>query len=129
MGSSAAFVPAPLSGADVKRVSVVNAYSQAWRLGKTILSARQAQTDPVAAVVEPENGVVVFKGKVSDVIRKTAAGFVRGDLVLTELIDSDTAVARGCTLHFQNEYLTAEIGGEIVALVPDLISVLESETG
>jgi len=84
MGSSATFVPAPLSGADVKkRVSVVNAYSQVWRLGKTILSARQAQTDPVAAVVEPENGVVLFKGKVSDVIRKTAASFVRGDLVLT----------------------------------------------
>ena len=41
-----------------------------------------------------------------------------------------------CKLHFQNEYLTCEMmpdtlgsGGEVLALVPDLISVLESETG
>eukprot|EP01046_Picozoa_sp_COSAG06_P068006 COSAG06_NODE_17882_length_916_cov_0.864137_3_plen_93_part_01 len=32
--------------------------------------------------------------------------------------------------HAENEYLTCEVvSGEIVALVPDLISVLESETG
>ena len=33
------------------------------------------------------------------------------------------------TTHAENEYLTCEVSGQIVALVPDLISVLESETG
>ena len=42
-----------------------------------------------------------------------------------------------CKLHFQNEFLACELaaeaagkgGGGVLALVPDLISVLESETG
>ena len=107
MGSSAAFVPAPLSGADVKRVTVPNAYSQAWRLGRTVLAANAAQEDPVSAVVKAENGRIFFSGKIADVTRKTAAGFVRGDLILTELLLAGGAEqggkkpARECKLHFR----------------------------
>ena len=46
MGSSAAFLPAPISGHECRRVAVPNAYSQAWRLGRTVLEAQLAQTDP-----------------------------------------------------------------------------------
>ena len=128
MGSSAAFVPAPLSGAAVKEITVPNCYSQAWRLGRTVLAARAAQQDPVQAVVAAENGRILFSGKIVDVTRKTAAGFVRGDLFLAEIL-ANGAPGRECALHFQNEYLTCELDGEVVALVPDLISVLETETG
>ena len=72
MGSSAAFLPAPISGHECRRVAVPNAYSQAWRLGRTVLEAQLAQTDPVAAVVRAENGRVVFVGKVVDVTRTAA---------------------------------------------------------
>eukprot|EP01047_Picozoa_sp_COSAG01_P078820 COSAG01_NODE_14710_length_1419_cov_1.951515_2_plen_99_part_00 len=32
-------------------------------------------------------------------------------------------------MHFQNEFLTCEVASSVLALVPDLIVVLESETG
>ena len=103
MGSSAAFVPAPLSGSDVKRVTVPNAYSQAWRLGRTVLAANAAQEDPVAAVVAAENGRILFSGKIVDVTRKTALGFVRGDLTVSELLGEEESETppRECKLHFR----------------------------
>ena len=96
--------------------------------------------DPVAAVVAAENGRVLFLGKITDVARKTQAGFVRGDLFLTEIVstgnsqddekdDKQAASPRVCKLHFQNEFLACEVDGSPTALVPDLISVLESDTG
>ena len=54
-------------------MAVPNAYSQAWRLGRTVLEAQEAQTDPVAAVVQAENGRVLFVGKVVDVTRTAGA--------------------------------------------------------
>ena len=100
MGSNAAFVPAPLRGEQIKAVAIPNAFSQAWRLGRTVLAARASQSDPVAAVTKAENGRVLFVGKVTDVTRKTSAGFVRGDLIVTEMAE-DEEQARECTLHFQ----------------------------
>eukprot|EP01052_Picozoa_sp_SAG31_P014303 SAG31_NODE_884_length_11256_cov_2.889666_3_plen_281_part_00 len=137
MGSSAAFVPAPLSATQLRDIMVPNAYSQAWRLGKTVLEARAAQTDPIAAIVNAENGQLLFSGKIIDIERKTAAGFVRGNIFLETLgshggfgsPDETAQEPRVCKLHFQNEFLTCEVDGAIIALVPDLISVLESETG
>ena len=84
---------APLSGAAVKEITVPNCYSQAWRLGRTVLAARAAQQDPVQAVVAAENGRILFSGKIVDVTRKTAAGFVRGDLFLAEILATPSSLA------------------------------------
>ena len=147
MGSSAAFVPAPISGVDCKRVAVSNAFSQAWRLGRTVLEAKHAQTDPVAAAVEAENGRVLFVGKIIDVTRTAADNVVYGDVQIAEVPATNSSL-RGsrlrdepqsvCRVRFQNEFLACELlsddpaasrGATVLALVPDLISVLESDTG
>lgn len=147
MGSSAAFVPAPISGGECKRVAVPNAFSQAWRLGRTVLEAQRAQTDPVAAAVEAENGRVLFVGKVIDVTRTSADNVVFGDVLIEEVpanrsspgsrLRDESALV--CRVRFQNEFLACEqvsddpaasrAAATVLALVPDLISVLESETG
>ena len=127
MGSSAAYVPAPLSGADVKRVAIRNAYSQVWRLGRTVLAARAAGADPVAAAAVAENGRVLFAGKVDDVARETKNGFVSGSVTLTEVAKGDDPPA--CVLHFKNIFTACELDGAVLVAVPDLISVLESDTG
>eukprot|EP01046_Picozoa_sp_COSAG06_P068005 COSAG06_NODE_17882_length_916_cov_0.864137_2_plen_77_part_00 len=71
-----------------------------------MLAANAVQEDPVSAVVKAENGRIVFSGKIADVTRKTAAGFVRGDLILTELLaggaeQGGKKPARECKLHFR----------------------------
>jgi DUF917 family protein len=142
MGSSAAFVPAPIVGAECRRVAVPNAYSQAWRLGRTVLEAQQAQADPVTAIIEAENGRIIFVGKVVDVTRTAADSLVFGDALIEEIQENTGPGSRLdespslCRLRFQNEFLMCEMlpdaigtGGGVLALVPDLICAVESETG
>ncbi|NED80274.1 DUF917 domain-containing protein, partial [Streptomyces sp. SID11233] len=68
----------------------------------------------------------VFTGKVADVQRATAGGFARGSARLTGLGDDSGAVLE---LAFQNENLVAVRDGEVVVSVPDLICVLDSDSG
>ena len=69
---------------------------------------------------------VYLKGKVLDVMRKTAEGFTRGYL---HLVDADPMSARWAMLEFQNEYLSVKVDGSVIEVVPNLISVLETESG
>ena len=66
---------------------------------------------------------VLFRGKVVDVERRTLEGFARGRARFTGF-DGTSELE----LRFQNENLVAEVDGEVVCTVPDLICVLEADT-
>mmetsp|Transcript_81746 Transcript_81746/g.198121 ORF Transcript_81746/g.198121 Transcript_81746/m.198121 type:complete len:201 (+) Transcript_81746:1-603(+) len=133
MGSMAGFVSAPLRGKDLPHILLPNCYSQAWRLGQSVLRARAAHSDPVQAILESEHGRLLFCGKVVDVSRETRAGFARGRLLLrsADVPPGEAPGAAGdeCCIEYQNEYLLCLVDGARVAVVPDLICVVESETG
>lgn len=81
--------------------------------------------DPVAALVGVTGGFRLMSGKVTDVERRTTKGFVRGSVVV-EGIGGDAG--RLLRLEMQNENLVALERGRVLASVPDLITVLDSET-
>src|SRR5690606_1271825 len=58
-----------------------------------------------------------------DVHRATTTGFARG----RACIDGDAGAT--LTLQFQNEHLVAEADGAVLATTPDLIMVLDGESG
>ena len=74
---------------------------------------------------------MLFTGKIVDVERRMAAGFARGAVRLDGLGDWR---GRGLTIDFQNENLIARQTGDdgaveqILAVVPDLICIVNSET-
>lgn len=98
----------------------------AERLGAAVREARAAHRDPVAAATGLLGGIHLLTGKVTDVSRRTEGGFARGRAVL-EGTGEDTG--RVLELGFQNEHLLATRDGVTVATTPDLICVLDSETG
>jgi len=126
----------PLMGSDVKRTSILGSQSIAWAIGRAVLRARREHLDPVAELLrslETERGVRgyrVFRGKIVDIRRdfgsETNKGFTLGSIVM-EGIDRDRG--RSATLDFQNEWLNLRIDGEVRCLPPDLIAILDSETG
>jgi len=69
---------------------------------------------------------VLFKGKATDILRRTTAGFAKGEATFQGL---DEFSGRSLTVRFQNENLIATMDGRPVAMVPDLISVLDLESG
>ena len=81
---------------------------------------------PIGAVLERLNGFRVFTGKVADVERRTETGFARGE---AQIEGGGQEAGSTLELRFQNEHLVALRDGEIVATVPDLIIVLDAETG
>ena len=75
---------------------------------------------------EAVGGFLVFKGKIGDVDRRTEAGFAKGDAYLDGI---DEYAGQKLQLSFQNEHLVVRIDGEYAVTVPDLIAVLDIDTG
>jgi len=126
MGCSAMISLFPMDGARAREALVPGTVSLCAELGRLVREARAAHRDPVAAVVARLGGAELFAGKVVDVARRTEGGFARGEATLTGL-GEHTGV--GFLLRFQNEHLVAVRDGVVVASVPDLICVLDAETG
>jgi DUF917 family protein len=129
MGGVSYIAEYPMSGADVKRTAVHGTMSLALRLGRSIREAREQHRDPFDALAEElpstiyQHGRVLLAGKVIDVERSSSDGFVRGTATIAGF-DGGAKI----TLTFQNEHLVARHDGRVLAIVPDLISVLDAQT-
>jgi DUF917 family protein len=104
-----------------RRATVRGSVSRALRIGAATMRGDQ---DPISALVTELDAVELIRGKVADVERQTAGGFVRGSAII-----EDAAERRMLRLEIQNENLAALEDGKVLACVPDVISVLDSHTG
>ncbi|MGO4840811.1 DUF917 domain-containing protein, partial [Rhizobiaceae sp. 2RAB30] len=96
------------------------------RLGRALRDTRAAHGDPVVAIVDMLGAKVIFHGRAKDIDRRTVGGFARG----TARFDGvDEWKGHSFKLDFQNEFLMAERDGEILVTTPDLITLLEAESG
>jgi len=126
MGGSAFIALYAMSGAQAKKSLIGGSVSLAIRLGATIRKARRDKTDPIDALLAVTGGRRLFHGKITDVQRRTERGFARGEAVFGGLDEDEGAQL---TIRFQNENLVALRDGRLVASVPDLITVLDAESG
>jgi len=126
MGCTALIACYSMTGRQLKEASVPGTISYAEKIGRTIREAQAAHQNVVEAVRQVTRGVEIFRGKTVDVQRRTVAGFARGEAVFEGL---DSYTGRRLVIQFQNEHLVAILDGEIVVSVPDLIAILDAETG
>ncbi|HWE60705.1 MAG TPA: DUF917 domain-containing protein [Chloroflexota bacterium] len=126
MGGVAFIALYAMSGAQAKVSLVSGSVSLALRLGATIREAHQARRSPVDAILAVTGGRRLFNGKIMDVQRRTERGFARGEAMIQGLGDDE---GHQLQIRFQNENLIALRDGVPVATVPDLITVLNAESG
>jgi DUF917 family protein len=126
MGGSACTVLYPMQGADAKRAVIPGSLSMLQRAGETLIAARRDKSDPVAKLIALLGATRLFEGKVVDVQRVTEGGWNRGTATLAGF-RSDAA--ERCQVRFQNEFLMVEVDGAPAATTPDLIAMLDLETG
>ena len=120
-GGSAAMADYVMPISRARGTIIEGTVSHALRIGRSVLSA----TDPVAALIDVVDAVKLLDGKVVDVERHTAGGFVRGSVVV-EGYGADAG--RLVRVEIQNENLVALEDGEVLAIVPDLITLVDSQT-
>jgi DUF917 family protein len=126
MGCSAMIAIYPMTGKQVKETCVLHTISLLEQIGATIREARERHVDPIEAVIQATNGFVIWRGKISDVERRTVTGFARGEASIAGIGEFD---GRSLRVAFQNEFLVAQDGDDVLATTPDLITVLDDETG
>lgn len=131
MGGASYISDYPMDTDEVRRTSVHGTLTLCRRIGETLRRARAAHADPFDALTSMlagtvySLGVVLFRGKLVDVERRTVDGFARGRARLESTGDPDDTLE----ITFQNEHLVARRNGTVIAIVPDLICTLNSETG
>ncbi|KAK7058791.1 hypothetical protein VNI00_001415 [Paramarasmius palmivorus] len=144
MGSGAALVPPPLALSDVRDYGIVRTQSQAWWIGRAVAICRQRNDMKSVPdeILKLQTGKCIFVGKIINVSREVRAGFTWGEVTIAPLRDDeleDSSVATEddgsrLVIPFQNENLAAYIDKAdgtrtMVAIVPDLIAVLDSQSG
>lgn len=126
MGGSVALALPVITGREVRAHAIHGTLSLVHRIGAAVEAAHRAKEDPITAIAAVVPAKVLFFGKVVDVERRTTGGFARGRLAMEGLggFTSETLA-----IDIQNEFLIAYRDGEPVATVPDIISLIEEESG
>ncbi|TCO55123.1 DUF917 domain-containing protein [Actinocrispum wychmicini] len=128
LGGVAHIAEYAMSGSEVKRTAIPRTLTLAHTVGKAIREARSNHEDPIAHLGSVLGDTlyghmrVLFRGKISDVERRTEAGFARGRAGAVSFDGGHKL-----EVLFQNENLVALVDDEVRCVVPDLVCVLDSE--
>lgn len=127
MGGTGLIALYPMTGAEAKKAVLRDSLSLINTIGNIIYAEQSANRNPAERLKNELNGIGLFEGRVIDVERRTEGGFARGTAKIEGIgpYDGHTLI-----LSFQNEFLMAETDrGEVRAMTPDLICLLDLETG
>ncbi len=131
MGLSVMMSAYPMTGKQVRETAVPYTLSLALGIGRAIREGRH-KGDPVDAMLQYlktteyyKNCAVLFDGKVVDLLRETTRGFSIGRCIFEALDGS----GRRMEVQFQNEHLVARDETGVKTIVPDLIAMVDRETG
>lgn len=111
-----------MTAKQARTATVRGSVSRAIMIGTLIAETTE---NPVASLMEGLSGFSLIEGKVIDVDRQITGGFVRGSVII-EGIGADSG--RLVRIEIQNENLVALEDGAILASVPDIITVLDTQS-
>ena len=115
-----------MDGKTMKAYSVHDIVTRSQQLGAAIRNVKNGmEGTPEERFLQFSEGIRLFRGKISDVLRTTNGKFNLGKIQL-EGIGTDKG--RRGEVTFQNENLCASVDGNIVATAPDLICLVDTET-
>ncbi|WP_328814328.1 DUF917 domain-containing protein [Nonomuraea cypriaca] len=120
-GSSALMADYVLTAAQARGAVIEGTVTRALEIGRATEGAR----DPLGALQARLGAARLITGKLTDVERRTTGGFVRGTATIEGTGDDR---GRTLTMELQNENLVAREQGRTLAMVPDLITVVDTET-
>lgn len=126
MGGATSLALPVLTGLQVKEHGILGTLSLCHEIGSVVRQAILEKTDVVTAIQRVVPAQILFSGKVVDLDRKTTGGFARGSVALDGLGEFSGSHLK---IDIQNEFLVAWKDNRPVTTVPDLICVIDAESG
>jgi uncharacterized protein len=126
LGGSAMVADCPIPMRRLRETCIPNTLTLAHRIGDAVLTAQHDGNDPVQTICGVTDGRVLFVGKVTDVDRRFERGYNFGRLRIAGLGQWEGRTAR---IDLQNEFLIVRVEDDVLAIVPDLITLVDSERG
>ena len=130
MGLSVLMSAYPMTGRQIKDYGVRGTLSLALNIGRAIRAGHD-KGEPIESLLSYLRSTdyynhckVLFDGKVTDLRRETTKGFAMGHCEISHQEDKNKRLH----IQFQNEILLAQENGRTLAIVPDLICVVDRET-
>ena len=116
----------PTRAVDLRGVVIPRALSHALAIGRELRAARLEQRNAASAVAQAGGGFVCFCGNVQSVEWQNSGGFTVGEVLIQgEGPDAGSSYR----ISFKNENLIAWRDEEVDITVPDLICVIDDDTG
>jgi hypothetical protein len=110
----------------LKRALILGTISRCYELGRTIRQAREADNDPVAAAAAFLGGWVLFRGVVSLRAWESTGGYQIGT---TDIAGTGQFAGHDFRIWFKNEHHITWRDGEPFVTSPDLLSVVDADSG
>ena len=130
LGASATMAGYRMSGEVCRTAAVDGSLSAALAIGRAINDSR-SPVAPLQRLLTVLRGLdlyrhafVLFEGKIVDVARQTTGGFVFGHCEVAAIQGGEHV-----RIEFQNENLVVRKDGRVLAIVPDLITLVDTESG
>lgn len=123
LGGSCAAALYLMRGGTAAAATIAGSVSRALRIGAALRDRPGGWCD---ALADATGGKVLMEGRVTELERRTGAGFTSGHAVVD---GTRGARRRRLRLEMQNEVLVALEDGEVRATVPDIIAVLGLDDG
>lgn len=129
MGLTSYVISYPVLGEVIKEIAVADTLTVALEIGQVIVEASE-YSHPIHALINKINSssyegkaYELGRGSIIDLIRSNRSGYCQGRCVIKTAID-DGNIA----VHFQNENIMATAGDRLLAIVPDLIMIVDRAT-
>ena len=125
-GGSCMTMGAPIRGKNLSGSIVNNSVSGSIKLGNSIRNANTKGKDPIDAAVKALDGYLLFKGKIKSFCREEKGGFMWGEHHYEGTGDFKDKKFK---IWYKNEHQISWLDGTPYVTCPDLLCVVDSETG
>ena len=118
----------PITGAQAKAdgTLVTDSLSLAISIGKAVREAKASGGDPLEAARVAGNGFLLFTGTVAGTDWRDEDGFLQGEV---QLDGTGDFAGQTFQTNVKNEHLVARRNGAVVATCPDLVTIVDVESG
>lgn len=126
LGGRAMIADNPITIRRLRETGIPDTIRLAHSVGSAVAGAQLTGSSPVEAICQATGGGILFSGKLTDVDRRFERGYNFGQITLEGL---DGYQSRRCQIELQNEFLICRVDGKTVAIVPDLITLVDTDRG